>query len=120
MNAIAKTSQMTQDFDELKIRLKTTWMSGEYDVFSRFLEKDADRFYRRLNVKPGARRRLRQGSVVGAARGRYSMSHSWRAGSIFISWVCRLLTYLDCPSANDPTNFPVTEFHFCLTGQQLV
>ena len=47
--------QMTNDFDELKVRLKTTWMSGDYDLFSRFLEKDAERFFRRLGVKPGTR-----------------------------------------------------------------
>jgi SAM-dependent methyltransferase len=46
---------MTKDIEELKIRLKTTWMSGDYDLFSRFLEKDAERFFRRLGVKTGAR-----------------------------------------------------------------
>ena len=31
MNAIAKETGTTKDFDELKIRLKTTWMTGEFN-----------------------------------------------------------------------------------------
>jgi SAM-dependent methyltransferase len=30
-------------------------MSGDYDVFSRYMEKDAEVFYQRLGIKPGAR-----------------------------------------------------------------
>src|SRR5262249_21209703 len=55
MNAIAKETQATTDFDQLKIRLKTTWMAGDYDLFSRYLEKDAERFFQRLGVTPGTR-----------------------------------------------------------------
>ena len=55
MNAIAKAAPTSKEFDELKIRLKTTWMSGDYDLFSRFMEKDAEQFFRRLGVTPGAR-----------------------------------------------------------------
>jgi len=55
MNAIARETQMTTDFDQLKIRLKAIWMTGDYDLFSRFMEKDADRFFRRLGVTPGTR-----------------------------------------------------------------
>jgi SAM-dependent methyltransferase len=55
MNAIAKETQATQEFDQLKIRLKTIWMTGDYDLFSRYLEKDAERFFRRLNITPGTR-----------------------------------------------------------------
>ncbi len=54
MNAIAKETQ-TKEFDQLKTRLKTTWMTGDYDVFSRYMEKDAEQFFRRLGVKPGTR-----------------------------------------------------------------
>ena len=54
MSAIGKETQ-TKDFDQLKIRLKTTWMTGDYDVFSRYLEKDAERFFRRLGITPGTR-----------------------------------------------------------------
>ena len=43
------------DLDQLKARLKTTWMAGDYDAFSRFMEKDAVRFYLRLGLPAGAR-----------------------------------------------------------------
>ncbi|HST21525.1 MAG TPA: methyltransferase domain-containing protein [Blastocatellia bacterium] len=55
MNAIAKETETTEEFDQLKTRLKTTWMTGDYDVFSRFMEKDAERFFQRLGIKPGTR-----------------------------------------------------------------
>ena len=55
MNAIAKEAQVTTDFDQLKTRLKTTWMTGDYDRFSRFMEKDAEEFFSRLGVAPGTR-----------------------------------------------------------------
>src|SRR5215469_6537717 len=40
--------------DELKSRLHTTWTTGDYGRFSRYLERDAETFYRRLSIKPGA------------------------------------------------------------------
>jgi SAM-dependent methyltransferase len=55
MSAIAKNTQSVDDFDQLKARLKATWMTGDYDLFSRFMEKDADQFFRRLVVPKGAR-----------------------------------------------------------------
>ncbi|HWO02588.1 MAG TPA: class I SAM-dependent methyltransferase, partial [Blastocatellia bacterium] len=55
MNATGKETSTTTELDELKTRLKTTWMTGDYDVFSRFMEKDAQRFFQRLGVKPGTR-----------------------------------------------------------------
>jgi len=55
MNAITKETQTTKEFDQLKIRLKTTWMTGDYDLFSRYLEKHADRVFRRPGVTPGIR-----------------------------------------------------------------
>ncbi len=55
MNAIATAASTTQELNELKIRLKATWMAGDYDLFSRFMEKDAEQFFRRLAVTPGAR-----------------------------------------------------------------
>ncbi|HEX8185591.1 MAG TPA: methyltransferase domain-containing protein [Blastocatellia bacterium] len=55
MNAIAKETEMTEEFDRLKTRLKTTWMTGDYDLFSRFMEKDAEQFFRRLSLSPGTR-----------------------------------------------------------------
>ena len=40
--------------NELKIRLRDTWMTGDYGRFSRYMERDAEAFYRRLPIKPGA------------------------------------------------------------------
>jgi SAM-dependent methyltransferase len=55
MNAIGTSTQTSTDLEQLKTRLKTTWMTGDYDVFSRFMEKDAEHFYRRLGVAAGTR-----------------------------------------------------------------
>src|SRR5512135_2847289 len=55
MSAIANEIQITKDFDELKTRLKATWMTGDYDLFSRFMEKDAEQFFQRLGVRRGTR-----------------------------------------------------------------
>src|SRR5689334_2055414 len=55
MSAIAKEILTTADLDQLKVRLKSTWMAGDYDVFARYMEKDAEAFFRRLGVKPGTR-----------------------------------------------------------------
>src|SRR5262249_9194270 len=49
MNAIA------QDLDQLKARLKATWMTGDYDHFARYMQKDAEAFYQRLGIAPGSR-----------------------------------------------------------------
>ena len=40
---------------ELKTRLRDTWMTGDYGRFSRYMERDAEAFYRRLPIEPGAR-----------------------------------------------------------------
>ena len=53
MNAIV--TDTSREFEQLKTRLKATWMAGNYDVFSRFMEKDAEQFFRRLGVSPGTR-----------------------------------------------------------------
>lgn len=55
MNTTATATQTTKDFDQLKTRLKAIWMTGDYDLFSRYMEKDAEQFFMRLGVKPGTR-----------------------------------------------------------------
>lgn len=55
MNVMTKETQTTQDLDQLKIRLRTTWMTGDYDLFSRYMQKDAERFFGRLGITPGTR-----------------------------------------------------------------
>ena len=52
--------------DELKTRLRNTWMTGDYGRFSRYMERDAEAFYRRLPIKPGA-----HFSMSAAARGSF-------------------------------------------------
>ncbi len=42
------------DLPALKARLKATWMAGDYDYFSRFMETSAVEFLERIDVAPGA------------------------------------------------------------------
>ena len=42
------------EIDDLKARLKGTWMAGEYDRFSRYMEEGARIFYEQLNVAAGS------------------------------------------------------------------
>jgi SAM-dependent methyltransferase len=53
MSSIAAVSPRISDIDQLKARLKATWMDGDYDVFSRYMEPDALLFFQRLGVEPG-------------------------------------------------------------------
>jgi ubiquinone/menaquinone biosynthesis C-methylase UbiE len=55
MDATTKQALTADELDQLKVRLRTTWMTGDYDAFSRFLEKDAELFFKRLGIKPGTR-----------------------------------------------------------------
>jgi len=43
------------EIDALKSRLKATWMSGNYDYFSRFMESSAVEFLERLPLRAGDR-----------------------------------------------------------------
>jgi SAM-dependent methyltransferase len=43
------------EVERLKTRLKTIWMAGDYDRFSRYMESSAREFYERLTVAPGCR-----------------------------------------------------------------
>jgi SAM-dependent methyltransferase len=53
MTTNAAVSPTINDVDQLKTRLKGIWMSGDYDIFSRYMEPDAYLFFRRLGLKPG-------------------------------------------------------------------
>lgn len=48
-------SNSASEITQLKARLKATWMTGDYDVFSRYLEPDAHLFFRRIGIEPGQR-----------------------------------------------------------------
>jgi SAM-dependent methyltransferase len=43
------------EIQSLKSRLQKTWMAGDYDRFSRYLEDGAGQYYERLEIAPGAR-----------------------------------------------------------------
>ncbi|MGH9949666.1 MAG: class I SAM-dependent methyltransferase [Pyrinomonadaceae bacterium] len=47
--------QMTTEMEALKTKLRETWMTGDYDQFSRYMEKDSEPFFQRLGIKPGIR-----------------------------------------------------------------
>jgi 2-polyprenyl-3-methyl-5-hydroxy-6-metoxy-1,4-benzoquinol methylase len=49
----AVTTETTKEFAGLKDRLRATWMTGDYDTFSRYMEAGAREFYDRLGVAPG-------------------------------------------------------------------
>lgn len=51
----ATTTETTKEFAALKDRLKATWRAGDYDTFSRYMEKGAQDFFDRLGVAPGTR-----------------------------------------------------------------
>lgn len=55
MNATEEETPTFDELDALKTRLKATWMSGDYDLFSRYMEKPSEEFFQRLGIKPGAR-----------------------------------------------------------------
>ena len=55
MSAIASAVETNQGIDELKSRLKATWMTGDYGLFSRYMEKSAEEFLERLDIGPGTR-----------------------------------------------------------------
>ena len=54
MSATATATTTITDIDALKTRLKATWMDGNYDYFSRFMESSAVEFLDRLGVEAGA------------------------------------------------------------------
>jgi SAM-dependent methyltransferase len=47
------TTTTAPEIDTLKERLKETWSAGNYDYFSRYLERGAQTFYDQLEVLPG-------------------------------------------------------------------
>ncbi|HWA93113.1 MAG TPA: methyltransferase domain-containing protein [Terracidiphilus sp.] len=53
MSAATTISPSLSEMNQLKARLKWTWMAGDYDIFSRYMEPDAFLFYRRIGMQPG-------------------------------------------------------------------
>ena len=48
-------SAIASEVESVKTRLKNIWMVGDYDRFSRYMERSAREFYERLLVVPGYR-----------------------------------------------------------------
>jgi 2-polyprenyl-3-methyl-5-hydroxy-6-metoxy-1,4-benzoquinol methylase len=46
---------MSAEMENLKAKLKVTWMSGDYGHFAKYLEPGALEFLNRLAVAPGTR-----------------------------------------------------------------
>ena len=44
---------MTPEMSTLKSRLKTTWESGDYGIFAKYLEKGALEFFRPAEYRAG-------------------------------------------------------------------
>jgi SAM-dependent methyltransferase len=55
MSAPTNTTPGGDEFGQLKARLKTTWMTGDYDTFSRYMAQESEGFFRSLGVQPGTR-----------------------------------------------------------------
>jgi SAM-dependent methyltransferase len=49
------STQMTPEMTALKTKLKTTWESGDYGVFAKYLEPGALEFFDRVNIQAGTR-----------------------------------------------------------------
>lgn len=47
------TTTIAPEIDGLKAKLKQTWSAGDYDYFSRYMERGALTFYEQLDVSPG-------------------------------------------------------------------
>ena len=55
MTPMAKETDSSGKFQELKTKLKATWMTGDYDTFSRPMERGAHEFYWSLGVTTGGK-----------------------------------------------------------------
>lgn len=51
--APAKQEVLSKKLEQLKSSLKATWSTGDYDRFSRYMEKHAEDFFRGLPIEPG-------------------------------------------------------------------
>jgi len=54
-NGIASQPIGVGEIESLKSRLQKTWMAGDYDRFSRYMEDGARQYYERLEIPPGAK-----------------------------------------------------------------
>jgi SAM-dependent methyltransferase len=54
-SGITSGPDATTQIQSLKLRLQNTWMAGDYDRFSRYMEDGARQYYERLEIPPGAK-----------------------------------------------------------------
>lgn len=54
MQPILAPAMLTPEMQAIKAKLRTTWMAGNYDYFSRFMESSAVEFLGRLDLSAGA------------------------------------------------------------------
>jgi len=54
MTATAIDTSASTGIEALKAKLKATWMDGNYDYFSRFMQEGAAEFVERLELQPGS------------------------------------------------------------------
>jgi ubiquinone/menaquinone biosynthesis C-methylase UbiE len=52
---MAASAQTTHEMSQLKDRLKQTWMSGDYGLFAQYMQKSAQEFLDRLEIRPGTK-----------------------------------------------------------------
>lgn len=52
---MATATMVGTDMEALKQRLRSTWMTGNYEQFARYMETDAEQFFARLGVRQGAK-----------------------------------------------------------------
>ena len=52
-NEIRMNAVVNEDgIERIKSHIRTTWMAGDYDRFSRYMESEARAFYERLRLRP--------------------------------------------------------------------
>src|SRR5580765_8243229 len=54
IGVVSQPNGFTQ-IESLKSRLQKTWIAGDYDRFSRYMEDGARQYYERLEIPPGAK-----------------------------------------------------------------
>lgn len=89
MSTFAAASPAVKNIEQLKAGLRATWMAGNYDIFSRYMESDAILFFRRIGIQPSQRV-----LDVGCGTGQFALIAA-RAGAhvngcdISANWIAR-------------------------------
>ena len=76
------TASAPPNMDQIKAGMRATWMSGDFGVIARTVQKDADLFAARLNIAPGTRV-----LDVATGTGNLALSIARAGGSIFVTGI---------------------------------